>query len=155
MPAEVGVSFLPRGYGVVVDGHEIGVEGMLADDGLLDARLDGRKVAGRFWFGDGHGDLFLAGDRFAVALPDPFAEGAAEAQQGALTAPMPGIVRAVLVAPGERVEKGRALVVMEAMKMEHTIRAPADGVVEAVNCAEGAMAEAGTALVSFVPEAKE
>ena len=150
---EVHVRRLARGFGFDIDGRPFTVEGRLAADGALDARIDGRKQVGRFWGGDGRWDLFAAGSHVAVALPDPFAEGLAEGAEGGLTAPMPGIIRAVLAAPGERVEKGRALVVMEAMKMEHTIRAPADGTVEAVNCVEGAMTEAGTVLVSFVPEA--
>ncbi|WP_323687832.1 acetyl-CoA carboxylase biotin carboxyl carrier protein subunit [Rhizobium sp. AN69] len=49
-------------------------------------------------------------------------------------------------------EAGDALVVMEAMKMEHTIRAPAKGTVTAINCAEGNMVEAGAMLVDFEPE---
>jgi len=48
---------------------------------------------------------------------------------GRLTAPMPGKVVSFAVRPGDRVQRGQALAVMEAMKMEHTISAPADGVI--------------------------
>ena len=56
--------------------------------------------------------------------------GDAAAVGGRLTAPMPGKVVSFLAKPGDRVQRGQALAVMEAMKMEHTISAPHDGVVE-------------------------
>ncbi|WP_290369918.1 acetyl-CoA carboxylase biotin carboxyl carrier protein subunit, partial [Burkholderia vietnamiensis] len=56
----------------------------------------------------------------------------AEHGGGRLTAPMPGKVIAVLVEPGQKVEAGTPLIVMEAMKMEHTIGAPGPGVVAEV-----------------------
>ena len=52
-------------------------------------------------------------------------------------APMSGTVVAVLVKPGETVSKGAALLILEAMKMEHTITAPAAGTVSAVNYRAG------------------
>ena len=150
---EIGVSPRPRGYCLDIGGRSLDAEGALSADGVLEARIAGRKLRARFWGDDDRWDLFADGDHFVVALPDPFAEAAEDHAHGGLTAPMPGIIRAVLAAPGERVEKGRALVIMEAMKMEHTIRAPADAVVETINAVEGAMTEAGTVLVSFLPEA--
>ena len=56
--------------------------------------------------------------------------GDAAAVGGRLTAPMPGKVVSFLAKAGDRVQRGQALAVMEAMKMEHTISAPHDGVVE-------------------------
>jgi 3-methylcrotonyl-CoA carboxylase alpha subunit len=149
----VDVLILSRGYRLAIDGLDFDAEGTLSADGLLEARVDGRKQRGRFWGEDGRWDLFVDGDHFLVMVPNPLAEATHDHAHGGLTAPMPGVIRAVLAAPGERVEKGRALVVMEAMKMEHTIRAPADGIVETVNAREGAMTEAGAVLVSFLPEA--
>jgi 3-methylcrotonyl-CoA carboxylase alpha subunit len=54
-----------------------------------------------------------------------------------------------LVEVGSHVETGQTLVIMEAMKMEHTIRAPASGIIKSLNCREGVMVEAGTVLVEF------
>lgn len=50
-----------------------------------------------------------------------------------IKSPMPGTIVKVYVKVGDKVKKGQALFVMEAMKMEHTMKAPADGVVKAVN----------------------
>lgn len=60
---------------------------------------------------------------------------------------MPGRVVAVAAAPGDRVAKGQALVVLEAMKMEHTVAAPADGGVSEVRVRAGDQVEEGAVLV--------
>jgi 3-methylcrotonyl-CoA carboxylase alpha subunit len=62
---------------------------------------------------------------------------------------MPGKVIAFMVAAGSDVEEGTPLVILEAMKMEHTITAPSDGKVIALNFAVGAMVEDGAELIDF------
>ncbi len=95
---------------------------------------------------------FIHGRRFDIELHDPLAESeAGEEEGGGLTAPMPGKILAVLVQPGAEVEKGAPLVVMEAMKMEHTIAAPAKGRVTAVLHAAGEQVAEGAALIAFEP----
>jgi 3-methylcrotonyl-CoA carboxylase alpha subunit len=86
--------------------------------------------------------------RFRLDLPDPLAVDAA-AGPGAdiVTAPMPGLVKAVFVAPGQAVAKGDRLAILEAMKMEHTLAAGRDGQVAEVLAAPGAQVEAGAALI--------
>ena len=84
--------------------------------------------------------VYAQGERYAVFAPqgsalvneyDPIAHAAdGAAEGGRLTAPMPGKVVSFLAKAGDRVQRGQALAVMEAMKMEHTISAPHDGVVE-------------------------
>jgi 3-methylcrotonyl-CoA carboxylase alpha subunit len=69
-----------------------------------------------------------------------------------LDSPLPGRVLAVGARVGEHVEEGRELVVVEAMKMEHSIKAPAAGTVRAVLCAAGDQVERGQALVDFEPD---
>jgi len=66
---------------------------------------------------------------------------------GSLLAPMPGLVRRIVVGEGQRVTAGAALVVLEAMKMEHTVTAPAAGTIRAVRVGENQTVDAGTALV--------
>jgi len=79
-----------------------------------------------------------------------------EARVGTLTAPMPGRIVTLLVAAGSRVTQGTPLLVMEAMKMEHTLTAPHDGVVNAFLTREGDLVAAGAVLVDFgVEEAVE
>jgi len=66
---------------------------------------------------------------------------------GAITAPMPGKVVSVAVAPGDGVEAGQVLVVLEAMKMETSVTTPAAGTVGAVHVAAGDTVDAGAVLV--------
>jgi biotin carboxyl carrier protein len=66
-----------------------------------------------------------------------------------LFAPMPATVAKVLVLPGAAVQKGQAVVLLEAMKMELPVRAPADAVVAAVHCREGELVQAGALLVDL------
>ena len=85
-----------------------------------------------------------------VQRVDPIAEAeAGHAQHGGLTAPMNGSIVRVLVETGQHVEAGAALVVLEAMKMEHSIRAPQAGVVKGLYCSEGEMVSEGAALVEL------
>lgn len=96
--------------------------------------------------------LFLRwGDEMhSITLFDPIAAvEASQSHQGGLTAPMNGSIVRVLVEIGQVVEAGAQLVVLEAMKMEHSIRAPHAGVVKALYCQEGEMVAEGNALVEL------
>jgi 3-methylcrotonyl-CoA carboxylase alpha subunit len=75
--------------------------------------------------------------------------GEGEADTGRLTAPMPGKVVSFSVKAGDKVNKGQALAVMEAMKMEHTIVAPADGTVAELLYAPGDQVAEGAELLSL------
>ncbi|MDO8319590.1 acetyl/propionyl/methylcrotonyl-CoA carboxylase subunit alpha [Rhodoferax sp.] len=76
--------------------------------------------------------------------------GEAPAEVGRLTAPMPGKVVSFAVKAGDRVQRGQALAVMDAMKMEHTIAAPIDGVVEELLYAPGDQVVEGAELLKLV-----
>jgi 3-methylcrotonyl-CoA carboxylase alpha subunit len=76
--------------------------------------------------------------------------GEAPAELGRLTAPMPGKVVSFAVKAGDRVQRGQALAVMDAMKMEHTIAAPVDGIVEELLYAPGDQVVEGAELLKLV-----
>jgi len=83
-------------------------------------------------------------------IPDPLERGqGATGPQNGVVAPMPGLVRAVTVAPGDVVEQGAPLAMLEAMKMEHTLTAPRAGRVAEVLVKAGAQVEAGAPLVTL------
>jgi acetyl-CoA/propionyl-CoA carboxylase, biotin carboxylase, biotin carboxyl carrier protein len=79
------------------------------------------------------------GQAWAFAEEEPLASGPAHAGggDGVVRSPMPGTVLAVKAARGERVRAGQPLLIVEAMKMEHTISAPADGVLTELAAAPG------------------
>ncbi len=90
------------------------------------------------------------GELQAVTAFDPIAEVEASHQHhGGMTAPMNGSIVRVLVEAGQQVEAGATLVVLEAMKMEHSIRAQQAGVVKNLFCAEGDMVNEGAVLLEM------
>jgi 3-methylcrotonyl-CoA carboxylase alpha subunit len=94
--------------------------------------------------------VFGPGMRARLVLRELLAHGGDEVEHGGhLAAPMSGTVVAVMVQAGDSVEKGAALVVLEAMKMEHTIVAPAAGRVAAVHFAAGDRVAEGADLVDL------
>jgi len=94
--------------------------------------------------------IFAGGVHSMLTCSDPLAHaGEAEAEGGRLTAPMPGKIVAVLTSAGAHVTKGTPLLIMEAMKMEHTIAAPADGDVEELLYAVGDQVAEGAQLLAF------
>ena len=92
--------------------------------------------------------VFALGESWNVRVNHPEID-LAETDTGSLTAPMHGRVVALHCRDGEHVSAGQPLVVMEAMKMEHTITAPADGVVTELYCARDENLNAGHTLLSF------
>jgi acetyl-CoA/propionyl-CoA carboxylase biotin carboxyl carrier protein len=105
----------------------------------VDVELDGTRTAMRVERSSDHVWVSALGDTWAFTLPQPVRPDGARAREHAteITSPMPGTVVAVLVQLGEAVEQGQALLVVEAMKMEHTLRAAADGTVAEVLVAAG------------------
>jgi 3-methylcrotonyl-CoA carboxylase alpha subunit len=92
--------------------------------------------------------VFEAGRHYVFDVADPYLPPADAADHhGGLVAPMPGRVLAVHVSEGQEVARGAPLVVMEAMKMEHTVTAPRAGKVEKVFCAAGEQVKEGSELL--------
>ena len=123
---------------------------LLGDQLLVDGRRHAVQRRGQWLFVEWDGQLQR------VTLVDPISE--VEAQQhghGGLSAPMNGSVVRVLVEPGQQVAAGELLVVVEALKMEHSIRAAEAGEVTAIHCAEGDLVEEGRVLVALQPLAEE
>ncbi|MFE8071719.1 acetyl/propionyl/methylcrotonyl-CoA carboxylase subunit alpha [Marinobacteraceae bacterium S3BR75-40.1] len=118
----------------------------------LRVRSDGRKWSIHTVFdGIATWTVFAHGEQWNVSINHP-EMAHAEEDEKALTAPMHGRITAVPCAEGDVVEAGAALVIMEAMKMEHTVRAPARGKVLELMCAVGDSVEAEQVLVEFEPE---
>lgn len=151
-PIDLGVIHEADSFLLETSGQTIRVRGDISENGRFRATINDRTWQGYFFAeGDGYA-LFLQGENYRISQPDPVDIADSSSHAGGLEAPMPGVIRAVLSQSGTAVKTGDALVVMEAMKMEHTIRAPAKGIVTAINCAEGDMVVAGAVLVDFEPE---
>jgi 3-methylcrotonyl-CoA carboxylase alpha subunit len=130
--------------------------------GALQGNVSGDSVHSAGPAGRLRWQVWRVGQQFELAGPqrlrlthlDPLvAEAAEEETELRLTAPLPGKLVQVAVAPGQHVAKGELLLVLEAMKMEHRIHAPHDGVIDTVGGAVGDFVPAEAVLVSFRQEA--
>ncbi|TMQ15478.1 MAG: ATP-grasp domain-containing protein [Deltaproteobacteria bacterium] len=91
------------------------------------------------------------GELFSLVEQPQFLEPGADTVAGGLVAPMPGKVVRILVIPGQEVAAHAALVVLEAMKMEHTVRATAAGTVRAIHVAVGDQVDGDHVLAVVTP----
>ncbi|WP_211464275.1 acetyl/propionyl/methylcrotonyl-CoA carboxylase subunit alpha [Collimonas silvisoli] len=124
---------------------------VLEQDGdFIEISLGDRTAAGTVVREGEQFHVFYAGSQHTLGYVDPLLHaGDVEAEGGRLTAPMPGKIVALLVSQGEQVKKGAPLLIMEAMKMEHTIAAPADGLVEELLYAVGDQVSESAQLLVF------
>ena len=121
-----------------------------ANDAEIVLRLRESVFFGNVVIDAEHFHIFEGGAAVTLTLADPLAHaGESEVAAGRLTAPMPGKVVAVLVDKGARVVKGTPLVVMEAMKMQHTIAAPFDGTVDEILFGVGEQVAEDAELLRF------
>jgi 3-methylcrotonyl-CoA carboxylase alpha subunit len=96
--------------------------------------------------------LWVAGSHWDLVLDDPrLKEFSTTAAKGGLTTPLPGVVAAVVAKVGQAVRAGEVLMVIEAMKMEHSISAPYDGTVQVIHFAQGDRVPEGSQLLELAP----
>ena len=147
---------------VEVDGNPVLVEIHSAAAELVDATIGGVRRRYRVHLtgvrGSQQTDGALVdgvGGASAFSFVDPLPAPGSSIPAGGLIAPMPGSVVRIMVAEGDTVTVGTPLLVLEAMKMEHTITSPSDGIVTALNVAAGTQVERGAVLVELSDPAAE
>ncbi|HQU49642.1 MAG TPA: acetyl/propionyl/methylcrotonyl-CoA carboxylase subunit alpha [Casimicrobiaceae bacterium] len=134
---------------VEIDGRRTVVRAMRAAEGWSLDTGERRIGATVVRLGDDR-LVFAPGMRRRLAFVDPLAHaGEEEVHAGHLAAPMSGTIVAVPAKVGDRVERGAPLVVLEAMKMEHSIVAPAAGIVAAIHFRVGDRVSEGADLVDL------
>jgi 3-methylcrotonyl-CoA carboxylase alpha subunit len=137
-------------YELELSGGRLSLTGAWQPDGSLTAKLADRVLRANVVQSGQMLDLFFRGTRYRLELRDPaLHEIETEAHGGTLAAPMPGKIIAVLTAIGAKVTKGTPLIILEAMKMEHTIIAPAAGTVKAIHYKVGEQVADGAELLGL------
>ena len=140
------------GYEMTAPAAGLTIQGRIDAAGRLNATVDGAAVSAGLAFEGETVTLFGPDGPVVATWIDPLdAAGEAEIAGGRLTAPMPGKIISVHVSDGEAVERGTPLLVLEAMKMEHTISAPTGGTVAIVHYKAGDLVEEGADLLDFEP----
>ncbi|HEX2115576.1 MAG TPA: acetyl/propionyl/methylcrotonyl-CoA carboxylase subunit alpha [Alphaproteobacteria bacterium] len=141
--------FRRDGFVLDLPGGSVSARGTLDAHGRLIADIGGAVMRATI-VRQGDDVVVLAdGESRRLILFNPMQTAAGAEGGGRLTAPMPGKVVAVKSEAGARVKRGTPLLVLEAMKMEHTIAAPADGVVESIRYRAGEQVDEGAELVAF------
>jgi len=131
-------------------GGTAGVLAFTQASGCINVQFAGQRMTANVYQNNDVTHIFCAQGATQIMAIDLLAHaGVAHSEGGRLTAPMPGKVVSFAVKAGDKVSKGQALAVMEAMKMEHTIAAPLDGVVEELLYAPGDQVTEGAELLKL------
>jgi 3-methylcrotonyl-CoA carboxylase alpha subunit len=136
------------GFRMTLPSGTVFARGSIEEGGAMTADIDGARLYAVVLRDGDALQLIQPGESHRLRRPGPAAAGPGP-RGGHLTAPMPGRVVAVHVAVGESVRTGQALIVLEAMKMEHIITAPADGTVSAIHHPAGDQVDEGAELLSL------
>jgi 3-methylcrotonyl-CoA carboxylase alpha subunit len=155
---EVTIAYEADGWRLTLGSESVLARGRFLDSGQFAGQLaieldDRRLVASVIAVTEKQEQkrhVFLNGTNYVILRDDPLhLVEAGGAHGGGLTAPMPGKVIVLLAAAGQQVDKGAPLLILEAMKMEHTITAPKNGRVKAFRYAAGDQVADGAELVDF------
>ncbi len=147
---EARVRYLEQHWEITLAGETALASGKKLDNDRFAVELDDRRLVASVVAVDDKRTIFLHGGTYSLLRDDPLHRvDAGDSHGGGLTAPMPGKVVSLLAQPGQKVDKGTPLLILEAMKMEHTITAPAAGILKAFCYAAGEQVADGAALVEF------
>ncbi|XP_075717794.1 methylcrotonoyl-CoA carboxylase subunit alpha, mitochondrial [Rhinoderma darwinii] len=144
-------------YDIQIHDRVLKVSGELVNEGdvtYLKCSVDGTFRKSKLIIIDHNIHLFSMDGSVQLGIPVPkfLSEVSTSGSQGGATAPMTGTIEKVFVKTGDKVEAGDPLMVMIAMKMEHTIRAPKAGTIKKVYFKEGVQASRHAPLVEFEEE---
>jgi acetyl/propionyl-CoA carboxylase alpha subunit len=139
------------GWSCRVDGREVEVDAVLARPDVLSLRIGNEAYEVKCERAGGEMHLWVGSARFAAEVRDPRSLRGRVREvddQGPkkLTAPMPGKIVRLLVSPGDAVEAGAGVLVVEAMKMQNEIKSPKKGTIQKILVSKGAAVNAGDVL---------
>lgn len=150
------VYYEKTGFRLSFPSGELTVSGTLRPDGSIEATLGDHKLSAAVAAVGSKLVVMRAGQQVdIVRVIDDFENTSSESGAGVVTAPMPGKVIQLYAETGATVAKGDPLIVMEAMKMEHTLVAAADGVITDIFHEIGDQVDEETLLISIDVEAAE
>jgi len=149
-PREALVVAQADGAGRDDGGTRLELAAVVVREGAVAAVLDQERHGARWYRRGPQLHVWIGNAHHEFAIEDPRTlQFAASAATGGLTTPLPGVVSAIPVKEGQSVTAGEVLMVIEAMKMEHSITAPCDGVVRAIHFARGDRVPEGSELLSL------
>jgi 3-methylcrotonyl-CoA carboxylase alpha subunit len=146
----IGISQISGGWELTIADRAVFARGELGVNGQLHAQIGERRLTAAVVIAAERRHVFLEGHVYPMVRVNTLHVGGQGEEAGSgLRSPMPGKVIALLAEAGTTVQRGAPLLVMEAMKMEHTITAPTKGLLKAFRCAPGDQVADGVELVDF------
>lgn len=143
------------GYDITLGGECYYINGYITADGEIEAQIDDAYYYAHLWHDDNHITIMRDGRTVPLTvLLHGDEDDSSAAGPGGINAPMPGRILDVLVADGDTVTTDQTLVIMEAMKMEYSLKAPRDGVVSGLTVKANDQVADGD-LILTVTEASE
>lgn len=150
-PSVVNVTYLKDGFKIKIGNQSSNVKLVKQSENSLDILLDGKKITGKVIKKERDFTVFCNG---SVSYLHHFIPGAGKQkdslEDGIIVTPMPGKLTKLLIKEGDQVIEGQSLLILEAMKMEHTIKAPCSGIAELTSLAENMQIEDGQSLLRIV-----
>ena len=148
----IRVRYQAAGWELTFDGQSSSVVGTLSGTWRLSLRVDNASFEVTAFPTSAGEHVFLAAECHLIAHIDPLATSPnAPAGPAGLRSPMPGRVIELIATAGTEIKKGAPLLVLEAMKIEHTVVAPSNGTLRSFKVAAGEQVGEGVELVDFVP----
>ncbi len=142
------VHYLKQGIRLEINGKQIAISGSLGIDDDMSANIDGTRTRVTVVQSENNLTILHSGNSYQLGIVSKTDYGDDDGTApGSLLSPMPGKVMEVLVNKGDVVKKGTPLIILEAMKMEHTITAPVDGTVTKILYAAGDTLDDGVELL--------
>ncbi len=140
---------------VIVNDTTHEVEILELSDNQCRVRIDGNSSRIGWFYRNHLLEVFCDNQSFQLLFEDPLEAAADESMDGNLVvAPMPGSIINIAIKPGDSVMPDDTLIIMEAMKMEHTLKAVRAGSIEELLVSVGDQVDAGAVLLSLMSEEK-
>jgi len=146
----VTIHYRPSGYVLELEDYCVEISGELQENGDIVADVGGVRTTGSVVQRGHELTIVTADNSYRLLMQDPVSFEDDDAAGGkSVNASMPGTIIKLMVAEGDTVERGQELLVMEAMKMEHTLTAHVAGSVATVNCQVGDQVSEDTPLIEL------
>ncbi len=150
-PIAAQIHFEKSGYSIEVNNHSYTATGKL-EKKQLTANLSGKRIDAQIIEHNDQLHILTHGQSVTLGFINDDHQTHSNDESGGLIAPMPGTVISVSVKVGDKVTQSQPLLILEAMKMEHTISAPSDGVISEILYQAGDMVEDGAELIIILED---
>ncbi|AZV75880.1 acetyl/propionyl/methylcrotonyl-CoA carboxylase subunit alpha [Coxiella burnetii] len=147
---DIKITPSPEGYNLLLKNKEISLSQFQQTDHLVEFTYNNQNYKAAVINDADNWHIFYKGNHFTIVRYNPKTHSTDSSTiENQFIASMPGTVIEIFVTAEQNVKKGDRLLILEAMKMEHTVTAPKDGVVKSVFCRPGDLVSEGTELLSF------